>query len=131
MRSFEIAEPGEWEAAAPATPQPNQWDALLEQVTQGKTVRIPFPDDPEKMRGTRISIGRRATTRGIHIEFRKSGDNLLVQQKGAAEPAEPGTVSDEGAAAPAPRRGRRKKSAADEEPVAAAADPGEIPVEEG
>ncbi len=137
MRSFEEADPGAWEAAAPST-QPNQWDTLLDQVTTGKIMRIPFPDDPDKMRGTRISLGRRATQRGIGLEFRKQDDALLVQQKPPSEETTlPAVASAEPEQQPkTERRGRKRKAAAEEQEYAptqeaAAGAPEEVAVEEG
>ncbi len=133
MRLFEEADPGEWEAAAPTTQQRNQWDELLDQVAAGKSMRIPFPDDPDKMRGTRISLGRRATQRGIGLEFRKQDDALLVQQKAPS----PAVASAEPEQQPkTERRGRKRKTTAGEQEYtptqeAAAGAPEEVAVEEG
>lgn len=63
-----------------------QVEALLSALQAGKIVRIPIASEKE-LKGKRLSIGRRAMSRGFKVEFRY-GEGFLAVRK-VQELAEP------------------------------------------
>lgn len=79
MLEFEVVDESVWQSLAPTTKRKStKWDAILQQLEEGKIIRIPL-DEKEK-RSYRIGIGRTATSRGYKVEFR-DGEGVLVMRK--------------------------------------------------
>ncbi len=64
-------------------------DDALDAVAAGKTVQLTLEDE-QKMRGRRMSLGRRAKQRGIALQMRYQENRIIVRQAGTAdeEPSE-------------------------------------------
>ncbi len=58
MVDYSVITEEEWDALAPVK-QPDTWDQLLDELEQGRIVRLPVADE-KALRGTRLTLGRRA-----------------------------------------------------------------------
>ena len=64
------------------------WEAVLDELAQGNTVMIEYADQQERNTLAR-SLGRRASSRGFHVDLR-DGDGYVSVRKGEeAEPTKP------------------------------------------
>ena len=106
MVDYSVITEEEWDALTPVKP-PDAWDQLLDELEQGRIVRLPVADE-KALRGTRLTLGRRAAKRGVKVDIRTQDNTIAVRRR--AEPPTPPEVAE---TAPAPRRrGRRPKEAA-------------------
>ena len=101
MVDYSVITEEEWDALTPVK-QPDTWDKLLDELEQGRIVRLPVADE-KALRGTRLTLGRRAAKRGFKVDIRSQDTTLAVRKR--EEAATPPEVAE---TAPAPRRrGRR------------------------
>lgn len=121
MVEFEVTDIDYWEHLSPPQKpgKPSPWDHLLDQVGDGKIIRIPVEGEKQK-KGSRIGIARRARSKGFKVEFRED-ENWLVIRK-SEEPLEraPSKVQKAStlttaAASTGRKRGRKPKSTVKEE----------------
>ena len=108
MVDYSVITEEEWDALAPVK-QPDTWDQLLDELEQGRIVRLPVADE-KALRGTRLTLGRRAAKRGFKVDIRTQDTTLAVRKR--EEAATPPREE----AAPAPRR--RGRSPKEAEPTA-------------
>jgi len=64
---------------------PDDIDAVVDAVAEGKTVEIILADE-SAVRGRRMALGRRARQRGLTIQMRYQENKIIVRQ---SEPTEP------------------------------------------
>src|SRR5947209_20190784 len=103
MVTYEVISREEFEQVAPkALKPPSEWEPVLDQLEQGKAVRIRLEDE-SKHRGARLALGRRAVGRGFKVEMRHA-DGVIVARRTDA-PVVP--------TEPKPRTPRRRKSTED------------------
>jgi len=70
---------------SPTPPKgPDALDAALDAVTAGQTVEITLTDE-SAMRGRRMVLGRRAKQRGIALQMRYHGNQIIVRQGGLTD----------------------------------------------
>ncbi len=105
MVDYNLITEEEWDALAPVK-QPDAWDQLLDELEQGRIVRLPVADE-KALRGTRLTLGRRAAKRGFKVDIRTQDTALAVRKR--EEAPTPPEVAE---TAPVPRRrGRKPKEA--------------------
>src|SRR2546430_2072712 len=90
------------------------WDGLLNDLTAGKIVSLPYTDAKDR-RAKRLGIARRATTRGFKTEARYTDSHMAVRRSDLVSPSPA-----EQAPAERPRRSRETKA---DTPRAAEAQP--------
>ncbi len=103
----------DWELIpAKKTKEPDEVDQMLDAVAEGKIIRY-TPKDEKDAIGKRLSLGRRAKSRGFTIEIRAHSGQLAVRKTGevVSQPAQPAETGVEDDTPPAPRRGRPRKRA--------------------
>ncbi len=59
-------------------------DEALDAVAAGKTVVLTLEDE-QRMRGRRMSLGRRAKQRGLTLDMRYQDTRIVVRQRGSIE----------------------------------------------
>jgi hypothetical protein len=121
MVQFEVADIDYWEQLAPPQKpgKPSPWDNLLQQIEDGKIVRVSVETEKEK-KGSRIGISRRARSRGFKVEFREDNNWLVIRK--SEEPlrtrltgAEKASATSAATAPTGKKRGRKPKSAVNED----------------
>ena len=56
-----------------------EWEARLDELARGNTVRVEYTDPAERI-GLARTIGRRASTRGFKVDIRHGDGYLSVQR---------------------------------------------------
>ncbi len=121
MTEFEVTDIHYWEQLAPPSKpgKPSPWDSLLQQVEDGKIIRVSVETEKQK-KGSRIGIARRARTRGFKVEFREDKNWLVIRKSDQSlqtKQAKAQKVSAPASATPptGKKRGRKPKNAVKEE----------------
>jgi hypothetical protein len=86
-----------WHDLAPVQ-QPDEWEPLMHDLAQGQIVVLPYTDGKDR-RAKRLSIARRAATRGFKTEARYTDTYLVVRRVDSPSPPAPAQ----------PRQRRRRK----------------------
>lgn len=92
---FKTVDNSKWEKLTPVTPQkpPDKYTPILDTLESGEIVAIETVDAKES-KGLRISIARKASTRGFKVEYRAEGSTLYVKKsQGAIVPKAKGKVA--------------------------------------
>src|SRR5690242_17119716 len=77
---YEVISQEDWEAIPAKAPKPpSEWEPVLDDLDQGKTVRIPFREEKDR-RGMRLALGRRAAGRGYKVEMKATDSHLLARR---------------------------------------------------
>ena len=84
---FEVVTDTYWDRL-PETFKPSPWDKLLTQVEQGNIVSTPVSSATER-KSSRLSIAKRAATRGIKVEFREDEMWLVLRKVEPPKRGEP------------------------------------------
>ena len=84
--------------------QPDVWEPLLADLSQGKIVSLPY-SDPKDRRSKRLSNARRAWSWGFKTEARYTDSHLAVKRTDTAAPPPPPDAQ--------PRRQRRRQESAE------------------
>jgi hypothetical protein len=96
MLDYTVIAEDTWDLYAPVQ-QPDPWEPVLLDLQEGKIVCLPYAD-PKDRRAKRLSIARRAATRGMKTEARYTDTELAVRRVDSHAPP----------AAEKPRQRRRK-----------------------
>jgi hypothetical protein len=97
MLDYEVISEDEWEELAPAK-EPDPWEPLLLDLSEGMIISLPYTDGKDR-RAKRLSIARRAATRGFKTEARYTDAYLVVRRVDSPSPPAPAQ----------PRQRRRRK----------------------
>jgi hypothetical protein len=67
-----------WDQLAPVQ-EPDPWEPVMTDLSKGKIISLPYAD-PRDRRAKRLSIARRAATRGFRTEARYTDAELAVRR---------------------------------------------------
>lgn len=81
---FTVVDKSKWEQLTPSIPakKEDKYDKVLDALEAGEILRIPTKDAKE-MKGLRITLGRKTSSRGFRVEYRSEGDTLYVKKSDA------------------------------------------------
>jgi hypothetical protein len=100
--TYDVIGEQEWEDMAPtAERSASEWDRLLDDLEQGKIISMPYTDLSDR-RSKRMTVARRALSRGFKTEVRYTDSIMAIRRSGDAAPSSPAT----------PRQPRRRRTAA-------------------
>jgi hypothetical protein len=87
MLDYTVIAEDTWELYAPVK-EPDPWEPLMQDLAAGKIICLPY-SDPRDRRAKRLSIARRARSRGFGTEARYTESELAVRRvDGHVPPAE-------------------------------------------
>jgi hypothetical protein len=92
---YDVISQLDWDAVPAKQPKPpSEWEPILDDLENGKIVRLPLIDERDR-RGKRLALGRRAAGRGFKVEMRTTESHLLARRSdtpySAPEPRTAGT----------------------------------------
>ena len=103
MVTYNVIDEQEWEDMAPtAERSASEWDRLLDDLAQGKIISMPYTDLSDR-RSKRMTVARRALSRGFKTEVRYTDSIMAIKKSEDATPSSPAT----------PRQPRRRRTAAE------------------
>src|SRR2546423_11793892 len=97
---FKVADKTKWEQLQPPTPAKpkDKYAPILDALEAGEIIEIETSDNKE-MKGYRITLGRKASSRGFKTEYKVEGNTLYARK--SEEPITPTKPKKEKAAASA------------------------------
>jgi hypothetical protein len=100
----------EWDALPPPTSKKREsvWKDVLDELKEGEIIALVVPEG--KLNGWRIGLARGAASLNMKLEFRQSGEQLIVRKSG--QPYER-KEKEEAPTVVKARRGRRPKQASE------------------
>ena len=101
--TYNVIDEQEWEDMAPtAERSASEWDRLLDDLAQGKIISMPYTDLSDR-RSKRMTVARRALSRGFKTEVRYTDSIMAIRRSGDTTPPSPAV----------PRQRRRRRTAAE------------------